>query len=413
MSTTERERREAASKKSPLTLATDFDYTKIPREKIDFQRADGSWGKLNLYSSDFSSCENVMACLTFFKVKCRELGIQGQDRFNYWRSSLQPTAMTTWEAAVAEGPNNFQEGTFDRANRVILSRLAGDGAYEALRDYLNIAKKPYKMNSSQLSVRLREIQELSSYFLDQGGTPGPRFTDMQVLNWMVTCHPVAWINNFKNAGKKARNETIPSLIEYFNEQASQETASTPSKKRSSTTSNNDNDSKKQRYDRNNNQDGRGYTRSYSRGGRGSGRGGGRSGRGNGGGRGQSSQQQRGIDPNAHCPVHPNGNHLWRKCTHNPRADDDAPKLQYYRNERVSNDHSNASNPGRGQQFRPRQEGTFFVSPPVPIGPGYPASTMYGSGGYGQDGRGTRSGDQFYAQQFYPAPGMSNPNFRQN
>jgi hypothetical protein len=218
MSTTEFERREQLAKKTPILLSKEFDYTKIPREKVEFQRADGSWSKVQLYSSDFSSCENILACYYYFGKKARDYGWNGQLRFTRWSDSLQPAALTTWNSAVAEGPNNFLLATFEQALRLVLSRVAGTGAYEKLRDYLDAAKKPRKMSSAELAVRLKEIQDMSSFFLQEDGTQGARFTDFQLRRWFVNMHPASFITNFNNAGKKAATETIADLIEYFNQQ---------------------------------------------------------------------------------------------------------------------------------------------------------------------------------------------------
>ena len=389
MSKTQREVRQELAEKSPVKISTEFDYKDIDREKIDYQRPDGTWAKVSLYSSNFSSCENVCACYQHFNKKCQELGWQGQDRFTYWSNAISPTALATWDSAVAEGPNNHQEATFLRAIRVVLSRIAGNGAYEALEAYLNEAKKPYSMNTAQLAVRLNEIQQMSSFFLQEDGNPGPAFTDFQIRRWMVRLHPTPWVTNFTNAGKKALTETMPTLIEYFNEQAGMEKSQRQTPKKRSTPSNDNNDSKKPRNDRNN---------GNGRGGRGGGRNNNgrnsRGGRGNGGGRGGTqSSHQGGIDPDSHCPVHPNGNHLWRKCTHNPKADADAPTLRFYRNQPVSN----PSGAGRGQPMQYRPSGAYFMSSPGSMNPGFvPADTMYGSGGYGSSNRGMRSGsDHFY------------------
>ena len=66
MATTEYMRREALAKQSPLLITKDFDYSNIPTEKVEYQRIDGTWSKVQLYSSDFSSCKNILACYEHF-----------------------------------------------------------------------------------------------------------------------------------------------------------------------------------------------------------------------------------------------------------------------------------------------------------------------------------------------------------
>jgi hypothetical protein len=385
-----------------LLITKDFDYSNIPTEKVEYQRIDGTWSKVQLYSSDFSSCENILACYEHFHEKAREHDWAGQMRFIKWRASLLPAARSIWTSVVAAGPNNYQAATFFLALRTVLSRVAGRGAYEHLKYYLDAAKKPRKMSSAELVARLGEIQTMSSYFLDENGDQGEEFTDAQMRSWFVKLHPNAFIENFNNAGKHSSTETMESLLEYMNTQASQESLSSSTKKRSSTSTDDNDKSKKQRtssttyYSRNDRN-----SRNGGRGGRG-GRGGGRDGRGD-GGRGRG-----GPDPNKKCPVHPQGNHLWRKCSNNPYADEDAPKLRYYRNMRIDGMSNPNSGRGSGQhQYNgASHQSSYFMNPTGSVGPGGTDRAMHDSTGRDRYDRGGRSDDHFYANNTPNFPGMS-------
>ena len=51
------------------------------REKVEYQRVDGSWSKVQLYSSDFSSCENILACYEHFHEKAQRTWLEWPNSF--------------------------------------------------------------------------------------------------------------------------------------------------------------------------------------------------------------------------------------------------------------------------------------------------------------------------------------------
>ena len=209
------ELREQAKKKSPLLLDSSLVIAEIPLAKVEFQRDDGSYGTVKVPSSDYSSVENIIYCYQEFVEVARVKGWIGANRDDKYRETLNGTARELWDAAVAEGPNNHQEATFRENIRTVLRNIAGLGSYDRLIEYMEKAKKPYKMSPAMVSRRLSTLCRVAPLFLQEDGSEGPEITELKQKRLLLSMMPNDWISKFEDSGATVAESSIAQIVRYM------------------------------------------------------------------------------------------------------------------------------------------------------------------------------------------------------
>ena len=334
---------------TPIPYNTQLDATKLEITKV--------YDSTNTYSIKLPIFDGKGGLETFLHVLNKylkatryELDFFTADDYHYdllipgFAKVLENEAYSFFQNEAAELPDN-DKATWDKCiQQMKISFGGGTLARDHILDYLK-TPECIKKRSSTVEDHTRRIMRIINIANEVQGTI-PKIDNRQALTIIKNTMPRLWQANFSVSGLTIESCSLQELINYFAQQKRttdftdfysnnrfRSSSNSSFRKRhfnssssNQNNSNNNNNNNDKRFKSNNND-----------------------------------------DPNASCPIHPNGNHKWGQCFHNARRN--ANNTTNPRNTRFTqhnnsawrapNNSTNSSN--RDQHFIQQQQSPPFHS----------------------------------------------------
>ena len=323
-----------------LVKTMDEESESLIRVKLVQAYEDGTTLKREVPCFDGSSAEFLFYTMAEFDDAAEEYEWHDDELFTNYRKTLKNPAKNQWQTIVGEhtaAGGLRDEAGFGMCRTTLIRRYVAETGYDDMVRYLEMCRKPMKMDCRSLASRLQELNLHLPRLPSLTHANPPALTERQLARIYFTMMPVTFQTTFRQSSLARQPETytLVELTEYMTQLAALEPPSA-------------------RMRGGGVQDESGGRRSYYRGGGGRGRGnggrfsddrrGGR-GRGNGGrghshggrgrgGRGYRSRDQRNpdgprrLDGDKKCPIHLQGYHKWSDCSLNPDSNNyKDPKFQ--------------------------------------------------------------------------------------
>ena len=366
--------REGARRTTPLSLACELPET-WTMVKVEFTRADGSFGNHLLPTHSNQSVEHILYCLTAYRRAATQHNWNGAALFNKYSETLVGNAVTQWENARAQqgGPNNA--ANFNGAVRRMIARIAGPQACDNFMDCIRSEKKTHKTPPAELVGRAETLFSCVPWLTRQDGTAAPPVPESEQRKIIFESFPDPWLHDFRISGQNPTQIELNELLEHMQHMHREELQCASGRAQHSQSNHNKGHGQPCKKTQGS------YSFNRHRNTRGRGRGRGGRGRGNGGGRGRGQgphapnlslldQSLPPQQPDEVCRMH--RNHLWRKCMFNPRRGADAPTHG-----------SRGRGRGQGHSFCQQPQNSFCHQaggmPPNPNGGGMPQQPHQGGG----------------------------------
>ena len=266
----------------------------------------------------------------------------GPDWFRYFDEIVINDAANRWNLiadTIAEGDRTI--ANFNESIQQYYRAYCGTHSRDSLIQYLQTVRKPVKMDPRGHSARMQQLADYANKL------PGdmPELNAFQVKQYIYNSFPDSWRHAFQRAGKRVATETLPDIIEYMTNEkeiADQESAKKKAGKGDDTNGKN------------------GYKRANGRSSRFSKKKKTTHGSDSSDGEGSSNSQRGGRsnrpDPNGKCPLHPDGNHIWKKCFLNVYGDNFRPPTNREGGGRTGNNRNPPRNTGDNYHQETRGNG---------------------------------------------------------